>query len=72
MDAGADLMLLWPNGKEEVLVEGGKGSVADPMVSFDGERVYYAKFHNLEEGFALTRGLGIDLSALPGTEKRNP
>jgi hypothetical protein len=48
MDAGADLMLLHPNGTEEMLVAGGKGSVTDPMVSFDGEWVYYALFHDLE------------------------
>src|SRR5262245_20794289 len=33
VDAGGDLMLLKPDGKEEVLVEGGKGSVTDPFVS---------------------------------------
>src|SRR6478736_3930372 len=29
-DAGADLMLLHPDGTEELLVAGGKGSVTDP------------------------------------------
>src|SRR5262245_15513383 len=49
MEPGADLMLLHPDGKEEVLVEGGKkGSVADPYVSFDGKSVYYAFFHATE------------------------
>jgi hypothetical protein len=47
MDPGADLMLLHPDGSEEVLVPGGKGSVADPYVSFDGQWVYYALFHDL-------------------------
>src|SRR5277367_6622418 len=47
MDAGADLMLLHPNGNEEVLVAGGNGSVTDPMVAFDGEWVYYSLFHDL-------------------------
>ena len=38
MDAGADLMLLHPDGSEEVLVRGGEdSSVTDPFVSFDGE-----------------------------------
>src|SRR5262245_10557759 len=50
MDAGADLMLLHPDGKEEMLVEGGKGSVTDPMVSFDGQWVYYSLFHDLKGG----------------------
>src|SRR5215472_2243713 len=31
MNAGADLMLLHPDGSEEVLVPGGKGSVTDPV-----------------------------------------
>src|SRR5262249_6451652 len=48
MDAGADLMLLHPDGTEEVLVEGGAGSVTDPTVSFDGEWVYYSLFHDLK------------------------
>src|SRR5262245_40297095 len=56
MNRGADLMLLHPDGREEVLVEGGKGSVTDPMVSFDGEWVYYSLFHDLtsNHGFAPT------------------
>ena len=49
MDAGSDLVLLHPDGKEELLVAGGKGAVADPMVSFDGEWVYYSLFHDLED-----------------------
>ncbi len=45
IDPGYDLMLLHPDGKEEVLVPGGDGSVADPYVSFDAEWVYYAHFY---------------------------
>src|SRR5688572_19291798 len=44
VDAGGDLMLLHPDGTEEMLVEGGKGSVTDPFVSFDGEWVFYSYF----------------------------
>src|SRR5262249_40163851 len=44
--AATDLMLLHPDGKEEVLVEGGKGAVADPYVSFDAQWVYYSYFHD--------------------------
>jgi hypothetical protein len=44
MERGADLMLLHPDGKEEILVSGENGSVMDPYVSFDGAWVYYAKF----------------------------
>ena len=35
LDPGADLMLLHPDGSEEVLVAGGRGAVTDPFVSFD-------------------------------------
>jgi hypothetical protein len=47
MEPGADLVLLHPDGSEEVLVAvGPKESVADPAVSFDGEWVYYALMHD--------------------------
>lgn len=47
MEPGADLMLLHPDGTEEVLFPGGKGAVTDPFVSLDGESVYFAYFHDL-------------------------
>jgi hypothetical protein len=47
MMPGADLMLLHPDGSEEVLFKGGKGSVTDPFVSFDAAWVYFAYFHDL-------------------------
>ncbi len=46
-EPGADLMLLHPNGGEEVLVAGGAGAVTDPYVSFDGQWVYYSYFPDL-------------------------
>src|SRR5262249_23450625 len=49
MDPGADLVLLHPDGREEVLVPGGDGSIVDPYVSFDGLWIYFAKFHNLQK-----------------------
>ena len=49
MEPGADLMLLRPDGSEELLVEGGDGAVTDPMVSFDGEWVYYAYLYDLRK-----------------------
>ncbi len=55
MDPGADLMLLHPDGSEEVLVKGGAGSVTDPVVSFDGEWVYYSLFHDLK-GASISQG----------------
>jgi hypothetical protein len=47
MEPGADLMLLHPDGQEEMLVAGGDGSITDPMVSFDGEWVYYTHIYDL-------------------------
>ncbi|MCE9544185.1 MAG: hypothetical protein K8T25_01485 [Planctomycetia bacterium] len=48
MEPGASLVLLHPDGKEEVLVAvSSVESIADPVVSFDGNWVYFAKFHNL-------------------------
>jgi hypothetical protein len=48
MEPGAALMLLHPDGSEEVLVPvQAHESVADPMVSFDGKSVYYAKMHDV-------------------------
>lgn len=49
MEPGADLMLLHPDGSEEVLVAGGKGSITDPVVSFDGKWVYFTHLYNLEK-----------------------
>src|SRR5262245_26884146 len=49
MEPGADLMLLRPDGSEEVLVAGGEGSVTDPIVSFDGQWVYYSHLHHLQK-----------------------
>lgn len=47
IDPGADLVLLHPNGSEEVLVAGGNGSVTDPFVSFDAQWVYYSYFPDM-------------------------
>jgi len=49
MEPGADLMLLHPDGKEELLVAGGKGSITDPVVSFDGKSVYYVHLYDLTD-----------------------
>ncbi len=46
VEPGSDLMLLHPDGTEEVLVEAGDGAVLDPAVSFDGQWVFYAKVHD--------------------------
>lgn len=49
MEPGADLMLLRPDGSEELLVAGGAGSITDPFVSYDGQWVYYVHLYNLEK-----------------------
>ncbi len=50
MPPGGDLMVLHPDGSEDLLVAGGEdGSIADPCVSFDGEWVYYAHFRGLKQ-----------------------
>ncbi|MEO8670717.1 MAG: hypothetical protein ABI411_05330 [Tahibacter sp.] len=49
LDPGADLMLLHPNGSEELLVAGGNGGVTDPFVSFDAQWIYYSYFPDLRE-----------------------
>jgi hypothetical protein len=46
VEAGSDLMLLHPDGSEEVLVAAGLGAIMDPAVSFDGKWVYYSKVHD--------------------------
>src|SRR4029077_15612919 len=49
-EPGSDLMLLHPDGREEVLGAAGDDAIADPFVSFDGESVYYARIHNVRPG----------------------
>src|SRR4030095_8997042 len=50
MTPGGDLMLLHPDGREEVLVQGGAdGSIVDAFVSFDGTSVYYAHLRGIRE-----------------------
>src|SRR5262245_15754459 len=48
LEPDADLMLLHPNGTEELLVEGGEGAVTDPTVSLDGASVFYTLIHTLK------------------------
>ncbi|MEM6573584.1 MAG: hypothetical protein AAF736_04895 [Pseudomonadota bacterium] len=57
LDAGADLMLLHPDGSEEVLVDCDHCSVTDPVMSFDAQWVYYSLFPDLrEESLNYQRG----------------
>ena len=48
-DPGADLMLLHPDGTEEILVDCTVCSVTDPVLSFDARLVYYSLFHDLTQ-----------------------
>ncbi|MCU1325452.1 MAG: hypothetical protein JWN34_822, partial [Bryobacterales bacterium] len=48
---GAELRLLHPDGKDELLVPvEPQESITDPAVSFDGQWVYFAKFHHMATG----------------------
>src|SRR5689334_6893525 len=48
---GAELRLLHPDGKDESLVPvEPHESITDPVVSFDAQWVYFAKFHNMQTG----------------------
>lgn len=49
MDPGADLMLLHPDGSEEILVDCEVCGVTDPFISFDAQWVYYSVFHDLTQ-----------------------
>jgi hypothetical protein len=48
---GAELRLLHPDGRDESLVSvEPQESITDPMVSFDGQSVYFAKLHHMATG----------------------
>ena len=49
LDPGADLVLLRPDGSEEILVDETEGGITDPCISFDGESVYYSRFPDLRQ-----------------------
>jgi hypothetical protein len=59
LEPGADLMLLHPNGNQQVLVNAGIGAVTDPFVSFDGQWVYYSYFYD-PANINQQRGLSYD------------
>jgi len=61
-EPGSDLVLLHPNGSEEVLVAAGNDAVSEPVVSFDGTTVFYAQYHYstpTASGLLLPRGSDI-------------
>ncbi len=60
IDPGADLMLLHPDGSEEVLIDCTDCAVTDPVMSFDGQWVYYSYFYNMQPAF-LVGGSGLPL-----------
>jgi hypothetical protein len=49
MESGSDLMLLHPDGGEEVLFAAGNGGVVDPAVSFDAKEIYFSYFPDLRD-----------------------
>jgi len=54
MEPEADLMLLHPDGSEELLAAGGEGGITDPVVSFDGQWVYFVRIYNLKNASQWT------------------
>lgn len=58
MEPGSDLMLLHPDGNEELLYDAGSvGAVADPFVSFDGKKVYFSYFEDAADTIKVTTGV---------------
>jgi hypothetical protein len=69
LEPNSDLMLLHPNGTEEILVDTANGAVTDPFISFDGRFVYYSFFPDVRPSQLNTqRGnlpyLGADIYRL--------
>lgn len=60
VEPGSDLMLLHPDGSEEVLVAAGDGAVTDPYVAFDGQWIYYSYFYDVR-----TEALNYQRNDLP-------
>jgi hypothetical protein len=57
MEPGTDMVLLRPDGTEEVLLDAGNGAVMDPMLSFDAQWVYYSLCPDVRsEALAFQRG----------------
>jgi hypothetical protein len=48
-EPGSDLMILHPDGSEDVLVAAGDDTITDPFVSFDAQWVYFARIHNIKQ-----------------------
>ncbi len=63
-EPGSDLILLHPDGSEEVLVRAGQDSVADPFVSFDAQWVYYTLAHNLPRHDGKLQSFSADIFKL--------
>mgnify|MGYP000664833258 CR=1 FL=1 len=62
IEPNSDLILLHPDGSEEVLVDTEKGAVTDPFVSFDGKWVYYSRFHDVSDANLNTQRAGLSKS----------
>ena len=55
-EPGADLMLLHPDGSEEVIFAAGvNGAVMDPYISYDGRSVVFAFFPNIKNSNSQRR-----------------
>jgi len=61
LEPGADLMLLHPDGSEELLVAGGEGSITDPVISFDAKWCLYTQIYSLKNAGAYQPPKGADI-----------
>ena len=73
---GADLVLLHPDGSEEILVNCDTCSVMDPFISFDARWVYYSKITDIDPNGSRIENAAtpafiykIDLTASPSNRK---
>jgi len=49
LEPGTDLVLLHPDGSEEVLVDAGDGAIHDVVLSFDAQWIFYSKFPDVTQ-----------------------
>ena len=75
VEPGSDLMVLYPDGREQVLFAAGNGAVADPVVSFDGQWVYFSYYPDarpqaLENQMRDAPRMGADIYKINVNDRR--
>lgn len=51
LEPGSDLMLLHPDGSEEMIFDAGEGAVTDPVVSLDAQWVFFSYLPTLKSAY---------------------